>query len=106
MATITLLSAYLISIVALVFFIIRMIRGWFDSDGRGAEVIFAPNEIGTTDDPAASVEARKALQSTLPVARTPDPKELEARAAADESTRLITFVFMGCAILWLIVASF
>jgi len=105
MATITLLSAYLISIVALVFFIIAMIRGWFDSDGRGAEVIFAPNEIGTTDDPAASVEARKALQATLPVARAPDPKELEARAAADDSSRLLTFVFMGCSILWLLVVS-
>src|SRR5262245_25589020 len=105
MATITLLSAYLISIVALVVFIIAMIRGWFDSDGRGAEVIFAPNEIGTTDDPAASLEARKALQSTLPGARAADPQELAARAAADESSRLLTFVFMGCSILWLIVAS-
>jgi len=107
MATITLLSAYLISIVALGFFIVGMNRGWFDSDAKGARVIFGANEVGTTDDPAASPEARVALQSKLPGARGAglDARELAARAAADESSRLLTFVFMGCSVLWLLVAS-
>src|SRR5262249_47210641 len=95
MATITLLSAYLISLVALVFFIVAMIRGWLDSDAKGATVIFGAHEIGTVDDPAASRDSHKAL----------DAKELAARVAADDSSRLLTFVFMGCAVLWLLVAS-
>src|SRR5262249_42567713 len=107
MATTTLLSAYLISTIALAFFIVAMIRGWFDSDAKGARVIFGANEIGTTEDPAASPEARKALQAALPGARASglDARELAARALVDDSSRLVTFVFMGCAVLWLLVAS-
>jgi len=40
-------SSCIISLIALVFFIVRMIRGQFDLDTRGAEMIFAANEIGT-----------------------------------------------------------
>ena len=57
MATTILLSAFLISLVALAFFIVAMIKGWFDPDARGAEVIFAQGEIGRTEDPAACVRA-------------------------------------------------
>ncbi|APV51901.1 hypothetical protein BWI17_20830 [Betaproteobacteria bacterium GR16-43] len=108
MATIILLSAFIISIVALVFFIVAMIRGWFDPDSKGAEVIFAANEIGNPEDPAASPEARKALERTSPEGddHAPDPRELESRAAADRSTDTITFVFLSCAIVWLLAASF
>lgn len=93
MTTIILLSTFLISIVALVFFIVAMVRGWFDPDFKGAAVIFAANEIGTAEDPAASPESRKALQAAAPGEglHGPDPHELAARSAADESSSTITF---------------
>ncbi|QJR10162.1 hypothetical protein DSM104443_01216 [Usitatibacter rugosus] len=108
MAVIILLSAFIIAIVALVFFIVAMLRGWFDPDSKGAEVIFAPNEIGRPEDPAASPEARRALEHDAGAegAHTPDANELAARAAADRSSNTITFVFMCCAIVWLLAASF
>jgi cytochrome c oxidase cbb3-type subunit 1 len=109
MATIILLSAFIISIVALVFFIVAMVRGWFDPDSKGAEVIFAHDEIGQADDPAASPEAQRSLQAESPPGpahfHAPDPGELDARAAADRSSNNVTFVFMSCAIVWLIAAS-
>src|SRR5262245_7766958 len=107
MSTLILLSSYLISLAALVVFIVALIRGWFDTDGNGAKVIFAENEIGRTEDPAASPAARRSLQSAAGAATDPaaDADELGARAAADESSRLLTFVFFGCSVLWLLVAS-
>ena len=46
-SAILLASSYIISLAALVSFIVGMIRGWFDSDARGAKVLFAASEIGT-----------------------------------------------------------
>jgi cytochrome c oxidase cbb3-type subunit 1 len=106
MATITLLSAYLISIVALVFFVIAVSRGWFDSDSRGARVIFARNEIGKPEDPAASSAARKALQADSRSEHATDPAELAARAAADASSSTVVLVFMCSAVVWLLLGSF
>jgi cytochrome c oxidase cbb3-type subunit 1 len=103
MGTAILLSTFLISIVALVFFILAMIRGWFDPDSKGANVIFGAREIGTADDPAASPAARSALGADRPAL---DPQELEARAAADASSSTLTLVFMCCAIVWMLTASF
>lgn len=106
MSTATLLSAYLISIVALVFFVVAMSRGWFDSDARGAEVIFARDEIGRTDDPALAGGARQELQSLAGGASAPlDAAEMAARAVEDASTRLPAFAFLCCAIAWMLVAS-
>jgi len=106
MTTAILLSTFLISIIALVFFIVAMIRGWFDSDARGARVIFATNEIGKPEDPAASPEARKALQSHAGTEDATDPDELAARAAADASSSTVVLVFMCCAVVWLLLGSF
>src|ERR1700754_2152954 len=107
MATFILLSTFIISMIALIFFVIAMVQGWFDPDAKGATVIFAKNEIGTTDDPAASPEAREALQAAVPdpAGRPQDADELAARATADASSRTVTFIFMCCAIVWMIAAS-
>ena len=96
MTTAILLSTFLISIVALLFFIVAVSRGWFDSDARGARVIFATNEIGKPEDPAAGLDTRTAL----------DAKELEARAAADTSSSTVALVFMCAAVVWLLLGSF
>src|SRR5262249_45028073 len=107
MATSILLSTFIISVSALIFFMIAMVKGWFDPGANGATVIFAKNEIGTADDPAASPEAREALQAAVPdpAQRPQDAGELAARATADASSRTVTFIFMCCAIVWMIAAS-
>ena len=106
MATTILLSAFVISLVALAFFIVAMIKGWFDPDARGAEVIFAHGEIGRTEDPAASVASRRALQAQSGRAgNAPDASELASRALADRSTATVTFIFLCCAVVWLVSAS-
>ena len=107
MATFILLSTFIISVIALIFFVIAMVKGWFDPDAKGATVIFAKNEIGTADDPAASPQAREALQAAVPdpADHPQDAGELAARAAADASSRTVTFIFMCCAIVWMIAAS-
>lgn len=105
MATTILLSAFMISIVALLFFIVAMTKGWLDPGGRGAHVIFARREVGRVEDPAASPGARHALQAQTGEAPATDPVELEARANADRSTSTVTFVFLGCAVVWLVAAS-
>src|SRR5262245_19595987 len=106
MTTAILLSTFLISIVALVFFIVATIRGWFDADARGARVIFAANEIGKPEDPAASPPAQAALQADAHGARATDPAELAARAAADASSSTVVLVFMCSALVWLLLGSF
>lgn len=106
MSTALLLSAFVISLVALAFFIVAMTRGWFDPGARGAEVIFARDEIGRTEDPAAHAASRQALQAGADAGpAAPDAAELESRAQADRSTATVTFVFLGCAVAWLVAAS-
>lgn len=106
MATVILLSAFMISIVALAFFILAMIKGWFDPGERGAQVIFAADEIGRTEDPAASPASREALQAASGSAgAAAEAGELESRVAADRSTSTVTFIFLACAVVWLIAAS-
>src|SRR5262249_47736901 len=107
MVTVILLSTFIVSVIALIFFMVALVKGLFGPDANGATVIFAKNEIGTTDDPAASPEAREALQAAVPdaAAHPQDADELAARAAADASSRTVTFIFMCCAIVWMLVAS-
>ncbi|SDE04818.1 cytochrome oxidase maturation protein, cbb3-type, partial [Cupriavidus sp. YR651] len=53
MSTITiLLSAFVLSMIGLFAFIWTQRRGLFDRDPKAAEVIFAPGEIGSVEDPA------------------------------------------------------
>lgn len=102
-------SAFVLSIVALAAFIWAMRQGLFDRDSTGANVIFAPDEIGRTEDPAGSVASRDALQASVTPASTeqslPGAEALAARADADRSTATVTFVFLSSAVVWLIVAS-
>lgn len=105
-----LLSAFVLSIVALGLFIWSMRRGVLDDAASGAEVIFARHEEGHVEDPSASPAARDALQ-THAETRTATPPavyagELEERTVADRSSAPVTFIFLCCAIVWLLVASF
>ena len=103
-----LLSAFVLSFVALLAFIGSQRRGLFDRSSRGAEVIFAPGEIGRSEEPAAAPAAQGRLQGTLaatPPADAAERAEVAARARADASTRPLVLFFFSCAVVWLLVAS-
>lgn len=102
-----LLSAFILSVVALAFFIWSMRQGLFEREAEGAEVIFEPAELGRVDDPAASGAAQQALQASAGEAAAipPEPDELSARGAADRSSAVVVFVFLLSAVVWLLVAS-
>lgn len=105
-----LLSAFVLSFVALLIFIRSQRAGLFDRSSRGAEVIFAPGEIGRIEEPAATRSAQVNLQSTIDassVVSTPpaEVRELADRIRADASTAPLVFFFFCCAMLWLLVAS-
>ena len=105
-----LLSAFVLSFVALLVFIWSQRTGLFDRSSRGAEVIFAAQEIGRIEDPSATRAAQGALQSNADAATGvqaahADADELVERARADASTGLLVFFFYCCAVVWLLVAS-
>jgi cytochrome c oxidase cbb3-type subunit 1 len=105
-----LLSAFVLSFVALLLFIASQRTGLFDRRSRGAEVIFAANEIGRIEEPAATRAALGTLQAAadpLAAGRTgpADAVELAERARADASSGPLVFFFYCCAVVWLLVAS-
>ena len=105
-----LLSAFVLSFVALLVFIWSQRKGLFDRSSRGAEIIFAPDEIGRVEDPAATAVERGSLQRTVDTALGgavghTNSTELMERARADASTAPVVFFFFCCAIVWLLVAS-
>jgi cytochrome c oxidase cbb3-type subunit 1 len=106
-----LLSAFILSLVALLFFIWSQRRGLLDRSGEGAQVIFATGEIGSVEEPSASPAAQASLQAGVTLANgerrpaaVPDD-ELRARARADASTAPLVLFFFCCAFTWLLVAS-
>ncbi|MCE4556839.1 cbb3-type cytochrome c oxidase subunit I [Roseateles cellulosilyticus] len=90
---VVLLSAFVLSIIALAVFIWTQRVGMFEKSAKAAEVIFAPGEIGTPEDPAAHAE------------QTLHHAELVLRARADASSAPLVFFFLCCAFAWLLVAS-
>ncbi len=105
-----LLSAFVLSFVALLVFIWSQRTGLFDRHSKGAEVIFAPGEIGRIEEPAAAPAAQGQLQETIDSASDDalthaDGRELADREGADASTAPVVFFFFCCAIAWLLVAS-
>jgi cytochrome c oxidase cbb3-type subunit I len=105
---VVLLSAFLISIIALGIFIWSMRNGAFHDPG-GADVIFTAHEVGRAEDPAAAPDSLTALQRAVDLRHghttAPIPEELVPRAQADRSSATVTFVFLSCAIGWLLLGS-
>lgn len=105
-----LLSAFTLSVVALLVFIWTQGKGLFDQDADGAKVIFADNEIGRIEEPAVTNSARDTLQqisgsNDANKSSTDVDHELVERAQADASTGPLVFFFFCCAFAWLLVAS-
>ncbi len=107
--TTVLLSAFVLSVVALLVFIWSQRSHLLDSSAAGAEVIFAPGEIGHIEEPAASSGMQRAMQKALPAPaamREDRADEWLQRARADASSRPLVFFFLCSAVAWLLVASF
>lgn len=103
-----LLSSFVISVTALLFFIWSLRRGLLDPDPEAAKVIFSEGEIGTVEEPAIGSSDEQGLQRSLH-AKRPSPQslpELQARLAADQSTAGPAFVLLAFAVLWLVLGSF
>ncbi len=88
-----LLSAFVLSVIALMIFIWSQRSGIFDVNASAAEVIFVTGEIGSGEDPAAGKHQMGVCE------------ELQLRARADASSAPLVFFFFCCAFAWLLVAS-
>lgn len=115
MNTVTvLLLTFVLSVTGLAIFIGSLRRNMFDENPEAASVIFSTGEVGHVEDPSATPEQRAGLQKVMvdggkvAIDPTLDKKlkqELQDRIVADQSTAYVCFVFLACAIVWLIFAS-
>jgi cytochrome c oxidase cbb3-type subunit 1 len=105
----SLLGAFLLSLIGLFVFIWSMRRGLLVENPRAASVIFARGEIGKVDDPALGAVAHASMQDkAVEPGSSPsvaDPDELRDRVAADASTAFPVFMFIAFACMWLLVGS-
>ena len=108
-ALLSLLSAFLLSIMGLFVFIWSMRKGLLVENPRAASVIFARGEVGRVDDPTLQGAAQVRLQQAATPAgaglHQPDPQELQHRVEADRSTAFPVFMFIAFACMWLLLGS-
>src|SRR3990167_1956329 len=108
-AILSLLGAFLLSIMGLFVFIWSMRKGLLVENPRAASVIFARGEIGQADDPALHEAGRAHLQAAAAepgdAAHAAGPRELAQRIEADRSSAFPVFMFIAFAILWLVLGS-
>lgn len=113
-AILSLLGAFLLSIMGLFVFIWSMRKGLLVENPQAASVIFAPGEIGRVDDPALQAPAQAGLQAAAAepgdatpgdAAHAPGPQALAQRIAADRSSAFPVFMFIAFACLWLLLGS-
>lgn len=108
-AILSLLGAFLLSVIGLFVFIWSLRKGLLVENPRAASVIFSKGEIGHVDDPALKAAARADLQAAArepgDELHVPDPEETAQRIAADRSTAVPVFMFIAMACLWLLLGS-
>ena len=93
-----LMSAFILSIVGLGFFIWSQRSRPASTTTDGSEVIFAKGEVGHPESITQSI-------STTVGPAASGNHELQARVRADASTAQVVFFFYCCAFVWLLVAS-
>ena len=100
-ALMSLLGAFLLSLIGLFVFIWSLRKGLLIENPRAASVIFAPGEIGHADDPALAGDARQPLRQAVAQAgesgHPPDPDALQHRVEADRSSAFPVFMFVAFA---------
>ncbi|NMM06387.1 cbb3-type cytochrome c oxidase subunit I [Polaromonas sp.] len=108
-AILSLLGAFLLSIIGLFVFIWSLRKGLLDENPAAASVIFARGEIGQVDDPALAGTEQDSMQRAVKKGGTQphaaDASELLDRIASDRSTAFPVFMFITFACLWLVVGS-
>lgn len=104
-----LLTTFILSVLALFFFIWSLAKGMFGNGSSAAIEIFAPRELGHVEDPSATESSQRALQQAMnPQLAQHDgmvEEDLAARARADQSTSLVVGVCLTLAVVWLVFAS-
>src|SRR5690606_7473357 len=106
-----LLLASILSVTGLFVFIWSLRRNFFDDSTAAAKEIYSQGENRQVDDPSSTHEQHLALQKEMgETAISADAHrtlsvELAERVEADRSSAYVTFMFLSCAIVWLIVAS-
>jgi cytochrome c oxidase cbb3-type subunit 1 len=104
-----LLGTYIVSILALFLFVYSMSKGMFGDGTSAAQMIFDKDEIGHTEDPAATQKQKTKLQLDVGQKDTfhedLDSAELESRVEADQSSSLVVGICFTLAVIWLILAS-
>ena len=108
-AVISLLGAFLLSLLGLFVFIWSLRKGLLKENPRDASVIFASGEVGQVDDPALPRGEQKSMQQAVKKGGIEtdiaDPAELQDRITSDRSTAFPVFMFISFACLWLVVGS-
>ena len=108
-AILSLLSAFLLSILGLFVFIWSLRKGLLVENPAAASVIFARGEIGRIDDPALADAAQRSMQQAAAepghAVQAADKAELQDRVAADASTAFPVFMFVAFACFWLLIGS-
>jgi cytochrome c oxidase cbb3-type subunit 1 len=115
MDTVTiLLSSFILSITGLFVFIWSLRKRLFDTTAAAANVIFSDGEIGRGEEPAATPSQRAGLrervagQAASPLSPGEEAtlqRQLELRAEADRSSAFVCFMFLSCAVVWLVAGS-
>lgn len=108
-----LLSAFVLSVTGLFVFIWSLRKRLFELDPAAANVIFSEGEIGLGEEPAATAAQQaglthsslRALPKLDEVQKEALALELRERVAADRSSAFVVFIFLSCAVVWLVVAS-
>ncbi|MCH2242220.1 MAG: cbb3-type cytochrome c oxidase subunit I [Aquabacterium sp.] len=108
-ALLSLLGAFILSIIGLFVFIWSMRKGLLVENPAAARAIFVRGEIGRIDDPALDAQAQRSMQQAARAHGAPagqaDAGELRDRVASDRSSSFPVFMFIVFACLWLLVGS-
>lgn len=108
-AILSLLGAFLLSIIGLFVFIWSSRKGLLVENPKAASVIFARGEIGRVDDPALADAAQDSMQAAALEPGHPlhvaDATELQDRIASDQSSAFPVFMFIAFACFWLLLGS-
>lgn len=104
-AVLSLLGAFLLSIIGLFAFIWSLRKGLLVENPGAASVIFARGEVGRVDDPALNDDGKDAMQAAAGAVSAADAAELEDRVASDRSSAFPVFMFIAFACFWLLIGS-
>lgn len=104
-----LLGTFVLSSLALFFFIWSMAKGLFGSGAAAATEIFDRDELGAVEDSAATTlqksQLQQAMEPRVPAGGQMEARDIAARLRADQSSSLVAGVCLTLAVIWLVLAS-